>query len=98
MGVGSIRFYGRILNSLFEMVLEEMTRDRKSFPCSRPTGHNRAIRFQDHRVSLVVQLCRTVLRSTNDKNLSGKTHLTLCRVAAQTFQHLTLHFTRLFSR
>jgi hypothetical protein len=36
MGVGSIRFYGRILNSLFEMVLEEMTRARKSFPCSRP--------------------------------------------------------------
>src|SRR6267143_697272 len=64
----------------------------------RPTGRNRAIRFQDHRVSLVVQLCRTVPRSTNDKNLSRKTHLALCRVAAQSFQHLTLHFTRLFSR
>ena len=45
-----------------------------------------------------LELCRPVSPSTNDENLSGKTHSALCRVAAQSLQHLTLHFNCLFSR
>src|SRR5260370_23346038 len=36
--------------------------------------------------------------SADDKNLTRKTNPILCRVLAQSLQHLPLHFTRLFLR
>ena len=45
----------------------------------------------------VVQLCRTDFGSSDDKNLSRKTHPALGRVPSQNFQRLTLHFSQLLA-
>jgi len=47
---------------------------------------------KNHHVSLVVQLSRMVLGSTDDKDLSRKTHPAVCGVPTQSFERLTPHF------
>jgi hypothetical protein len=68
---------------------------QRTLPNCRPPRHNRAIRFQDHRFPLGVRLCRTVLSSTDDKNLSRKTHPAICGVPTQSFERLMPHFSQL---
>ena len=51
-----------------------------------PTNrHDRVIRFQHHRVSLVVQPFQTALGATDNKNLGRKTHPAVCGVPTQSF-------------
>jgi len=44
---------------------------------------------------LTVQLCRTALGPTHDKNLSRETHPPVCGILTKSFEHLALRFIRL---